>query len=112
MLRKRVSRAKSAGAGLAAGVVLGLAAGLFLRSEKGKELQKDVQAKAKILQKQLLARAQYVDELTEEGYDELIDDVLEAYAKGKRLVKAEVPALKKELRKQWRLVKTYVDKRV
>ena len=112
MFTKRPSRVKSAGAGLAAGVVLGLAAGLFLRSEKGQELQKDVQQKAKLLQKQILARAEYIDELTEEGYEELVDQVLEAYAKSRRAVQAELPELRKELRKQWKHVRAFVEKRV
>lgn len=112
MLRKRPSRMKSAGAGLAAGVVLGLAAGLFLRSDKGKKLQKDVEVKTKLLQKQLMARAELIEELSEEKYDDLIDQVLAAYAKGKAVAKEELPVLRRELRKQWKVVKSYLDKRV
>lgn len=111
MLRKRPSRVKSAGAGLAAGVVLGLAAGLFLRSDKGKQVQKDVAAKAKLLQKQLIARAELVEELSEEKYDDLIDQVLAAYAKGKAVAKEELPVLRRELRKRWKAVKNYIGKR-
>lgn len=111
MFRKRPSRVKSAGAGLAAGVVLGLAAGLFLRSDKGEKLQKDVAAKAKLLQKQLIARAELIEDLSEDAYDDLIDQVLGACAKGKAIAKEELPVLRRELRKQWKVVKKYLDAR-
>ncbi len=112
MLHRRPSRVKSAGAGLAAGVVLGLAAGLFLRSDKGKKLQKDVELKARLLQKQLIARVELIEELTQEKYEDLVDEVLVAYAKSKTVAKEELPELRRELRKQWGVMKKYIDKRV
>lgn len=112
MVHKRPSRVKSAGAGLAAGVVLGLAAGIFLRSDRGKKLQKGVETKAKLLQKQLIARIGFIEELTEDKYKTLVDEVLAAYAKNKTVAKEELPELRRELRKQWTVMKKYIDKRI
>ncbi len=95
---------------MAAGVVLGLATGLFLRSKKGQVLTNDVEKHAALLQKQVVARVRGVEELSEELYDDVVDEVLELYARGKEVVREEVPILRRELRKRWKMVKALVDK--
>lgn len=109
---QRRSVIKSAGAGMAAGVVVGLVAGLFLRSKKGQALQKDAEKRAHLLQKQVMKKLESVDVLTQKTYDEVVDEVLVSYAKSKDVVKSELPMLRTELRKRWKLVKEYVDKRL
>ncbi len=108
----KIGKVKSAGAGLAAGLALGLAAGLFLRSKKGQALQKDVEKQAALLQKQILKKFSSVEGMTQAAYNEAIDDVLAAYAKGKGSADKEVSELRQELRKRWKTVKAYVDKRI
>ena len=105
-------RAKSAGAGLAAGLVLGLTAGLFLRSKKGQEVRKDLEKQTALLQKQILGKLASVEDLTQDSYQDVVDEVLAAYAKGKHALKEELPALRTELRRRWKTVKAFIDKRL
>lgn len=111
MLKKR-STSKTVGVSLAAGLALGLAAGRFIQSPKGKAVAADLKKKAALLQKKVLLEAKKVKKLTEASYNELVDCVLEAYAEGKETAKGELPLLRKELRKQWKVVRAYIDARI
>ena len=97
---------------MAAGVVLGLATGLFLRSKRGEEMTEEIEEKLKLLEQQIVARLKGAEELTQEVYDEVVDEVLETYGKGRARVKAELPGLRRELRKRWKIVKAFVDDRI
>lgn len=110
--QSKAGKVKTAGAGLAAGLALGLAAGLFLRSKKGQAIQKDLEAHAALLQKQILKKFSSAEGMTQSAYNEAIDEVLAAYAKGRHAAEKEVSQLRLELRKRWRTVKAYVDKRI
>lgn len=98
------------GAGLAAGAILGLAAGLFLQSRKGKELTKDAEKKAKMLQKQVMKKLEGAGELSKEKYTEMVDQVVEFYQKSKDVATKEAPQVRKYLLGRWNEVKGYLDK--
>jgi gas vesicle protein len=109
-LKKKSNSASHLGAGLAAGAVLGLAAGLFLQSRKGKELTKDAEAKAKMLQKQVMKKLEGVGEMTKEKYGEMVDQVVEFYQKSKDVATKEAPAVRKYLLGRWKDIQSQIDK--
>ena len=88
-------------AGLVAGAILGVAAGLFLQSRKGKELTKEAQKKAMQLQMQVMKKLQNVEMLSKETYTEIVDHVLGYYQKTKEVAEMEVPGVRKFLLSRW-----------
>lgn len=99
------------GAGLAAGAALGLAAGLFLQSRKGKELTATAQKKALTMQKQVMKKLKEASELTKEKYEEVVDYVLDYYERSKELAAKEIPQARKFLMGQWKEIeKTMKDR--
>ncbi len=99
------------GAGLAAGAILGLAAGLFLQSRKGKELTKDAEKKAKMLQKQVMKKLEAAGDMSKEKYTEMVDQVVEFYQKSKDVAAKEAPQVRKYLLGRWNEVKGYLDQK-
>ena len=88
-------------AGLVAGAILGMAAGLFLQSRKGKQLTKQAQKKATQLQAQVMKKLQNVDMLNKEKYTDVVDHVLTYYTKTKEVAKTELPEVRKFLLGRW-----------
>jgi gas vesicle protein len=90
------------GAGLLAGAIMGLSAGLFLQSRKGKELTKDAQKKALALQKQVMKKLEGLEGMSKEKYEEVVDYVLGYYEKTKEIAKKEVPEVRRYLMSRWK----------
>lgn len=99
------------GAGLAAGAVLGLAAGLFLQSRKGKELTRDSMKKAKLLQKQVQKKLKTAEDLTKDKYEDIVDYVVGYYSKSKEIAAKEMPVVKKFLMDQWKTIESEIKKK-
>lgn len=97
------------GAGIAAGAILGLAAGLFLQSKKGKELTKDARKKAMVLQKQVMKRLEKAGEMSKDVYEEIVDDVVKYYAKSKDLAAKEIPEVRAFLMSKWKEIEKAMD---
>lgn len=89
------------GVGLLAGALIGMAAGLFLQSKKGKEMTKDLTKKATKLQAKLMKELGHVQDLSKEKYEEVVDSVTDYYVKSKEVAKNEIPEIRKFLLKQW-----------
>lgn len=98
------------GAGLAAGAVIGLAAGLFLQSRKGKELTHDAMKKAQLLQKQVQKKLNESGVMTKEKYEEVVDYVVGYYTKTKEIAAKEIPQVKKYLLGQWKTIEKELKK--
>ncbi len=97
------------GAGLLAGAIMGAAAGLFLKSAKGKELTKEAQAKAKELQKKLMKKLKNVESLTKESYESLVEDLMSHYEDTKEIAKKDLPQIRTFLLKKWSEIKKQLD---
>lgn len=95
-----------------AGAVLGLAAGLFVQSKKGKQLTKDAKKKALVLQKQVMKKLDEVDDLTKDKYAEIVDQVLAYYAKTKDVAKNELPEVRDYLMGKWKMIESYMKEGV
>lgn len=97
-------RSSHLGAGMLIGAAVGVAAAVFLQSKKGKELTKDLQKKIAALQKKISRELEDVQEMTKEGYEELVDRIVEYYVKTKDIAKKEIPEVKKSLMGSWKTV--------
>ncbi len=98
------------GVGLAAGAIMGLAAGLFLQSRKGKELTKDAQKKAAFVQKQVMKKLKHAEALTKDKYADIVEDLLAYYAKSKDLAAKEIPQVRSYLLKRWKDIEQELGK--
>ncbi|HWR00129.1 MAG TPA: YtxH domain-containing protein [Candidatus Methylomirabilis sp.] len=91
-------------AGLLAGAVFGLAAGIFMSSKEGKKLAKSLQAKTKEIQNRLMKEMKKAVNISETTYEDAIDRVLAYYTKSRQIASKEVPALKRYLMGKWHMV--------
>jgi len=98
------------GAGLAAGAVIGLAAGLFLQSRKGKALTRDAMKKAMLLQKQVQKKLKAAGTMSKEKYVEIVDYVITYYTKSKEIAQKEIPVVRKFLMDQWKTIDAELKK--
>ncbi len=89
------------GLGLMAGAIIGMAAGLFIQSKKGKVILRDAEKKALKLQAKLMKELQGVQDLTKDKYEEIVDNVTAYYAKSKDIAKTEIPEVKNFLLGKW-----------
>lgn len=89
------------GGSLLVGLATGIAAGLFLRSEKGKQLTDEAKQTAKDLQKQLAKKMKQIKQMTKETYADLVEDIVNHYEEKKELAQEEVQKLKEYLLSQW-----------
>lgn len=92
--------------GMMVGSVMGLAAGFFLNSRKGKELTKDAEKKALQLQAKIMKKVQDMESLSKEKYAEVVDDVLAYYEKSQEIAKKEVPEVRAMLLKKWKTIES------
>ncbi len=92
-----------------AGAVLGLAAGLFLQSKKGKELTKDARKKAIKLEAKVMKKLSEMGEMTKEKYEEVVDQLVEHYGKTKELAQKELPEVRKWLLSRWKSIAPYLE---
>jgi len=90
------------GAGLLAGAILGIAAGVFLNTPKGKKMTKDMEKQMQVLQKQLMKKIKEAEGMSKEKYEELVDDMMAYYEKSKQMAKDELPAARAYLMKKWK----------
>ena len=106
---EQVKKPSHAGAALAIGAILGVAAGFFLQSKKGKQLTKQAQKKAVALEAQVIKKLKEVEVLSQEKYGEVVDHVLAYYAKTKELTKKEMPEVREFLLNRWQAIKKYAQ---
>ncbi len=90
------------------GAALGVAAGFFLQSRKGKELTKDAQKKALQLQAQVMKKIQGMEHISKEKYAEIVEHVIAYYTKGKDLAQKEIPQVRTFLMGRWKSMEGYL----
>lgn len=92
---------KPLGIAFIAGIASGLAASLLLRSEKGQEITNRVAQDARELQKQIIQKTKKLKTITREGYEEIVDDLMERYAHTRGVAREELEEFKDHLMSQW-----------
>lgn len=88
-------------AGAVAGVALGVAAGLFLQSKRGKKLRKDAENYVADFYKYISPRLKKIGKMGREEYGEFMDMAVEQYAKAKKISSPLVKELKSTVKKSW-----------
>lgn len=91
-------------AGMVAGALFGLAAGIYMSSKEGKQMAKRLQSESAKVHKKLMTELKKKKELSEKAYEESIDTVLAYYLKSSQIAKTELPALRRYLLGKWQLV--------
>ncbi len=88
--------------GALAGAVIGVAAGLFLNSKKGKELQKDAKHRMADFYKSVAPKIKKMKKMTEAEFKAFMDEAVLKYAKTKKMTEKETKELLKEVKKSWK----------
>jgi gas vesicle protein len=92
-------------AGVLAGAVFGIAAGIFMSSKQGKQLAKQLKSQTAEIQGRIVKELKKSKKMSEENYGKAIDSVLGYYAKSRKIAAKEVPELRKYLMAKWKSVK-------
>lgn len=92
------------------GTALGVAAGLFLGSKKGKKLQKDIKDKAAGFYAYVAPKLKKMKKLGEKEYAAFIEGAVRNYSKAKKFTATETKLLMIEAKKAWRHLKRHTAK--
>jgi len=98
---KKVSGTKRVLEGALAGAVLGVAAGLFITSKKGKEIQKDIKQHTADFYKSIAPKVKKIKSMTEEEFKAFMGEAALKYGKAKKLSEKEIKDLTKEVKSGW-----------
>ena len=89
------------------GVALGIAAGLFLSSKKGKKIQKDVKQSAAEFYAYIAPKLKRMKKVGEKEYFIFIESAAKNFAKAKNLSTEELKELTIDAKKAWKHLKKY-----
>jgi len=87
--------------GAVAGVALGIAAGLFLQSKRGKKFRKDAEGYMADFYKYISPKLKKIEKMSREEYREFMDMALEQYAQAKKISGPMIKELKATVQKSW-----------
>ena len=100
-MAEKTTKKGGTGKKILAVAVLGVIAGLMLAPKTGKELRKDLKKIAQKMEKEIVKQAGKTKELTQEKYNEIVETVVNSYAKAKKISKKDVEIVAKDLKKIW-----------
>jgi len=83
------------------GLISGIIAGVLLAPKAGKAIRKDLKKVSQKISKEVVKRAGEMKELTQGGYEELIDKISDAYQRAKEVKKEDLDEIIKELKSRW-----------
>ena len=94
---------------LAAGLIAGVAAGLFLRSERAEGLADEASRLARLAKRRVtkgLSRAQRLSRAT---YEDVVEEILERYQDTRELAEGQVDQLRRSLLARWEEIGDRLD---
>lgn len=94
--------------GALAGAALGVAAGLLLAPESGRQLRKNLKKRTVDFYKTLAPQLKKVEKLGEAEYKALVKKAAASYSKAKKLSKNEAKELLQEAQKSWEQLKKHL----
>lgn len=111
MPKKKTSKASKylVGAGVAAAVAAGVLS-FLTQTKKGKALKKKGVRHASDITKKIALKAEKMRKLSQDKYDELVDEVIAEYQKRKKITKASADELAAQLKKEWTQVRKELKK--
>ena len=92
---------KTFAVGSALGVLLGTAAALLLAPQSGKKTRKEIQKMARDLSHAVTKQIDKTKKLTQESYNELVDQSVTEYKKGKKMAETAWKKISADLKAQW-----------
>ncbi|MCR4278411.1 MAG: hypothetical protein NUV81_00715 [bacterium] len=92
------------GSSLMLGAVIAVAAASFLQTKRGKVLKQDLKKKMGSIHKKLSTELKKAKSMSQERYEELVDNVIDYYVKTKDVAQSEMPGVKKELMSSWKKI--------
>lgn len=95
--------------GAVIGTALGVAAGLFLASKKGKQLQKDTKQKAIEFYAYIAPKIKKIKKLGQKEYVAFIENAAKNYGKAKKFSAAETKRLMAEAKTTWKHLKKHAS---
>ena len=104
---KKVSGTKKILEGALAGAIMGVAAGLFINSKKGKNIQKDIKHRAADFYKTVAPKIKKMKKMTEAEFKAFMKEAVTKYAKAKKMKEAEIKELMKEAQTSWKHIKKH-----
>lgn len=102
MTNKKVSVTKKVIEGALAGAVLGVAAGMFINSVKGKNIQKDVKQHVADFYKSVAPKVKKIKKMTEDEFKAFMEVAVVKYGKSKKMTEKEIQDLTKEVKMGWK----------
>jgi gas vesicle protein len=95
--------------GAVIGTALGVAAGLFLSSKKGKQLQKDIKQKAAGFYAYIAPKLKKMKKMGEQEYMAFVENAAKTYSKAKKFSVEETKLLLTEAKKTWKHLKKHAS---
>ena len=95
--------------GTVIGVALGVAAGLFLSSKKGKRLQKDAKQKAAEFYEYIAPKLKKIKHLGEKEYFTFMESAAKNFARAKKLSTEELKVLITDVKSTWKHLKKHAS---
>ncbi|MFH1713771.1 MAG: YtxH domain-containing protein [Patescibacteria group bacterium] len=95
--------------GAAIGIALGVVAGLFLQSKKGKEIKKDAKQKVAEFYKYISPKLKKMKQLGEKEYFEFIETAAKNFSKAKKLTAEELKILIVDAKSTWKHLKKHAS---
>ncbi|MBU4129132.1 YtxH domain-containing protein [Patescibacteria group bacterium] len=83
------------------GIVAGAIAGVLLTPKAGKALRKDLKKVYLKISQEVVKDAKKMKNLTQEGYEELVDKISDVYRKAKKVKDEDLEEIVKDLKKRW-----------
>lgn len=112
MAIKKVQKSPSkylVGAGIAAAAAAGVI-GFLTQTKKGKALASKGKEHAAELAKSVAMKAEKMKNLTQEKYEEIVDDIVADYQRRRKITKDAAKELAVELKKEWTRVRKELKK--
>lgn len=97
------------GATLATGLLAGIAAALFFRSDRGERLLTDAERAARLAKKRVTRGLTRAQRITREAYEDAVEEIVERYHETKDLADEQVDQLRRSLLARWEDVRARLD---
>jgi gas vesicle protein len=93
--------------GAVIGTALGVAAGLFMQTKKGKKIQKNAKEKAAEFYAYIAPKIKNMKQVSEKEFSEFIENAADNYGKAKKYTSEELKALMAEAKNAWKHLKKH-----
>lgn len=108
--RKKESPANSIFAFLAGAATMAAAGAYYLYGPKGDQHRKQMDQGARRLKRELVARMNEIEDITQEKYEDIVDEVLSRYELTRRITKDKAARISDSLKARWEEMKDAAER--